>query len=136
MRIVDSPDAKRVIVRDERRDRGFVLQMVDARKLSAEGPQALVLELRFIHEAAKEITNLAPVGLPRRRRIFCRILHQSTQGFLPGVIELREYADLGSVRGNLRRLQPRAVDVPVEVVLRTDIRIHIPKIDAAVKAGE
>ena len=136
MRGVDSPDAQRVVVCQERRDRGFVLQTLNARELRGERPQSLALELGFIHKTAKEIANLAPTGVGRRRRVIARrILNQCPQRVLLGVVERGEYADLGFVRGNLRRLEPRAVDVAVEVVLGANVRIQISKIDAGACTG-
>ena len=94
------------------------------------GPQRAGAELvdpRGVHERGVEVADLAVVlvlggsaGRAARREVLDDLAHL----LLGGVGQLHERAPAGPVGGDLHGLQPAAVDVAEQVVLRPDVGVH------------
>jgi hypothetical protein len=107
------------------------LRRIDARKLRIERARAELFQRGLVHERIEERANLVSAQVRQGGRISAAArLYQGAQRLLPGIVESREDADLGLVGRDLRRGEPGAVNVAVEVILRTNARIDVGKIDA------
>src|SRR6185312_16352738 len=92
--------------------------------------RAELLDTGAVHVARVQISHLA-LRASRLRLRGARLLEELMQRVAAVLAQLLERAPAGRVRRNLRGLEPSAVHVPVEIILRTNGVIEVRGIDAA-----
>ena len=117
-------DAESLCVTDVACEIGTRANGVDQRKLLLERLQPFRLDTRLIHEACIQIPHLLLIGSLRGIR-GCRLFENCAQMPLRAIGQQGECAVVGTISGNVRSLEPRAVHVTIEIVLRTHIRIEV-----------
>ena len=109
-------------------------QLADALEVGLQRAQPQLVRRRLVQERPIEIGDLLPLGtglLLHGRQL----IDQRADVRAGVVVQLREHRVVGLVRGDRRGLQPAAVDVAVEVVLRPHLLVEPPPIQTGGQRG-
>jgi hypothetical protein len=115
------------------RELGRVRDALDAREQLGGAGEARGVHRRLVHAARVQVADETDVPVfgrgPRG------VLEDLVQRLLVALVELAESAPDGLVLRDLRRREPAAVRVHVEVVARRDARVHELALDRPLRDG-
>ena len=129
LRRVRRGDADFVEVRDQCRNLAAIVDRLDARELFGQRLGSQRLERGLVHETGVQIGDLALIRIGGVDRCLQRV-NQCVQLLLHAIVDQDELVVTALVCRNLETVDPLAVDVPVQIVLRPHTVIEILRLES------
>jgi hypothetical protein len=121
-------------MRNKCRDVPCAVQVMHTCQLGLQGFESERLQCRLVHEACIQVSNLALIRIGQVGRMR-QALDDATQFILCLIVHLRERVVAPFIGRYFGRVQPPAVHVAIEIVLRANVSIEILCLDAAGRGG-